>query len=269
MFDAGLDEIRFHPDLDDNKLWQKIELVKKYAWDIGIEIPVIPGKEAQTKKMIDFFANKVKFINLNELEIADNKASKLSEQGFKAKNGLSYAIKGSEELAKKLLTYIKSKYPKLNVHYCTATLKDKVQLANRIKRRAKNIAKPYDKITEDGTLVHGAVYLKGWQPSFGYKEKLSALTERKRSNQVRILKRIKNRLQKDFAIKKELIGVDQRKLRVLTSVKEIEKIRDDINKNLLSSVLKDKKLLKGKDLLLAIVEEYPTYDQIELNVEFL
>jgi len=117
--------------------------------------------------------------------------------------------------------------------------------------------------------VHGAVYLKGWQPSFGYKEKLSALTERKRSNQVRILKRIKNRLQKDFAIKKELIGVDQRKLRVLTSVKEIEKIRDDINKNLLSSVLKDKKLLKGKDLLLAIVEEYPTYDQIELNVEFL
>jgi len=43
------------------------------------------------------------------------------------------------------------KYPKLNVHYCTAKLKDAVQLTNRIKLRAENIAKPYDLITETGT----------------------------------------------------------------------------------------------------------------------
>src|SRR3989344_3367655 len=49
---AGLDEIRFHLDLDNSKLWAKIKLALKYSWDVGIEVPSIPKKEKQTKKLI-------------------------------------------------------------------------------------------------------------------------------------------------------------------------------------------------------------------------
>ncbi|MFW6231062.1 MAG: radical SAM protein, partial [Nanoarchaeota archaeon] len=43
LYDAGLDEIRFHPDLDDQKLWERIGIAQKFDWDIGVEIPAIPG----------------------------------------------------------------------------------------------------------------------------------------------------------------------------------------------------------------------------------
>lgn len=38
------------------------------------------------------------------------------------------------------------------VHYCSSSLKDAVQLRNRIMRRAKNVVKNYEIITDDGTL---------------------------------------------------------------------------------------------------------------------
>ena len=58
LFEAGLNEIRFHPDLDDNKLWDKLNLVKKFKWDVGMEIPLIPSKEKETKKLIDFVSRR-------------------------------------------------------------------------------------------------------------------------------------------------------------------------------------------------------------------
>ena len=68
---AGLDEIRFHPDLDSKKLWNNLNYAKEYDWDTGVEIPLIPGKEKETMSLIDFVQDKVDFLNLNELEIAD------------------------------------------------------------------------------------------------------------------------------------------------------------------------------------------------------
>jgi len=265
---AGLDEIRFHLDLDNNKLWNKIKLAKKYNWKVGVEIPVIPKKEKQTKKLIDFLSKiKIDFLNLNELEIADNKVNKLTELGYKTKNTLSYAVKGSEESALILLKYCKGKIK--NVHYCTATLKDRIQLANRIKRRAKNIAKPFDIINKEGTLTRGVIYLADLMPSFKYKSRLEGFNKKIKNDYLKKLKIIKNQLKKDFKIKNNLIEVDKQKLRILTSVKIINKIKDEIEKNFIKNIFTDKKLLKSKDLCLAIVEEYPTYDQIELNVEFL
>ncbi|MBU4501349.1 MAG: radical SAM protein, partial [Nanoarchaeota archaeon] len=49
--DAGLDEIRFHPDIDNDFNWDMINLSRKYKWDIGVEIPAIPKKEKQIKKL--------------------------------------------------------------------------------------------------------------------------------------------------------------------------------------------------------------------------
>ena len=103
----------------------------------------------------------------------------------------------------------------------------------------------------------------------GYRRKLSKISKNKKNTYLKKLNAIKNNLKKDFNIENNLIDIDKNKLRILTSVKEIKKIRNQINKNILKNINKDKKLLNNKDLFLAIVEEYPTFDQLELNVEFL
>ena len=65
LFSAGLDEIRFHLDLDNDKLWDKLELAKQFSWDVGVELPLVPGKDY--KKLIDYVKDKIDFLNLNEL----------------------------------------------------------------------------------------------------------------------------------------------------------------------------------------------------------
>ncbi|MEM4245047.1 MAG: radical SAM protein [Candidatus Nanoarchaeia archaeon] len=158
LYDASLDEIRFHPDIYNNKSWYRIMLARKFDWDVGVEIPAIPGTEKETKQLIDFIKGKVDFFNINELEFSDASANQLARFGFVCKDNLSYGIKGSDKLAKKLLKYCKGKIK--NVHYCTAKLKDKVQLSNRIKIRAKNVKKPYDIVTSEGTIYHGVVFTR-------------------------------------------------------------------------------------------------------------
>ena len=74
---------------------------------------------------------------------------------------------------------------------------------------------------------------------------------------------------RDFKIKKSMIEVDVEKLRILTSVEEVVRMKEGVDRNLLENVGKDKGLLCDKDLFLAVVEEYPTFDQLELSVEFL
>ncbi|MBU0615568.1 MAG: radical SAM protein [Nanoarchaeota archaeon] len=252
LYQAGLDEIRFHLDFNKTTLWKKIELAFPYNWDVGIEIPAIPGNEKVIKQIIknihDYNQNRqnIKFLNLNELEVADNKVSKLLEKGFKTKEKYSYAVKGSEELALKLLNFIEKNKLRVNVHYCTATLKDKVQLANRIKRRAKNIKKPYDTVTEDGTLIRGAIYLE--RPSFGYRKMLEKLTVKQRRDYLLRLGKIRDRIIKIYNVQPESIEIDKEKLRVLTKPSILKRIKEPIR---------------------AIVEEYPTQDQTELSIEFL
>ena len=102
LYRAGLDEIRFHPKLDSDKEWSKILWAKEFDWDIGVEVPAIPGKEKQSKGLIDYIKGKVDFLNINELELADNSVWR-RKKNIKCKDNISYAIKGSDELAKKLL----------------------------------------------------------------------------------------------------------------------------------------------------------------------
>ena len=255
LYNSGLDEIRFHLDLKDHNLWPKLKLALNYNWDVGIEIPAVPKHEGDIKKIIlninELNKNKtqIKFLNLNELEVADNKVNKLIELGYKTKDEYSYAIKGSEVLALKLFTFIERNKLKVNTHYCTAKLKDKVQLANRIKHRAKNIKRPYDKLTSEGTLIRGAIYLD--KPSFGYRNNLAKILFNKklRSNYLLRLNKIKNKIIKQYHISNELIEIDKSKLRILIKPSILRKIKEPYVK--------------------AIVEEYPTWDLLELNIEFL
>lgn len=246
LYDSGVDEIRFHPELDNNKHWEKINLAKEFDWDVGVEIPVVPKMDEQTVRLIDFIKDKVNFLNLNELEISSTNAEELAKRGFVAKDETSYGVKASEELAMKLLEYCDK--IGLRTHYCTTRLKDKEQLAKRILRRARNVRKKYDRVTEEGMLVRGAVYLKGLEPGFCYREEIGKADKKKAIENLQLLRQ---RLLKKFSLSEDIIAVDDKKLRLLTSQAVAKRLANKIENKC------------------AIVEEYPTYDQFEVEVEFL
>ena len=249
LHQAGLDEIRFHPMLDKQKEWKKIELAKKFKWDVGVEIPVIPGKKKETIKLINYIKDKIDFLNINELEISDTNVNKLVEKGFKPKDRFSYGVKGSEKLAKEILNYLKK--TKLNIHYCTTTTKDKAQLARRIKRRALNVALKTDFITKEGTLVRGVIYLPELKPDFGYGLQVESVNLTKF---IKKLKSAKLKLQKQLGIPASILHIDTLKPRIITSLAVVDDLKNEIKK------------LK---LVPAIIEEYPTWDALEIDVQFL
>jgi pyruvate formate-lyase activating enzyme-like uncharacterized protein len=236
---AGLDEIRFHLDMYDTKLWPRLGDARFFKWDVGVEVPVIPANERKTAEnyyhLTDFVDGKVDFLNLNELEISDTNACKLVEKGFRAKDKYSYGVKGSEELSLKLLRYIDEMQKQgkccYNVHYCTAKLKDNVQLRKRIMLRAKNSAKAFDKVNSEGMLVRGAVYYS--------------------HSHAKIVNFLRKKLKKKIAAK---YFVDRKRKRVLVPVAFVKTYASAL-----------KKMNLGKP---AIVKEYPTFDCLNVETTF-
>jgi len=254
LYNAGLDEIRFHLDLETDRFWKKIELARRFPWDIGVEIPLIPTKEKETKKAIDYIQDKVQFINLNELEIADNSQSKLAEMGFETKSQFSYAIKGSVELGLKMIDYIETnKYP-LKVHVCTAKLKDAIQLTNRLQRESQGMKQSFDIVDKNGVLIRGAIYLPELAPGFEYRKKLSELTNEQKQEIITKLNQNQQQLKAELSLTDQDLFLDTEKYRLLLSAKNARKHAN---------------IIKTKNLLIARVEEMPTADQLELEVEFL
>ena len=245
LFDSGLDEIRFHLDIEDKKYWSRLSLAKKFSWVVGVEIPLIPEYKERTLELTEFIKDKVDFLNLNELESSDGPYSKVTERGYKSKDEISYAIKGSDELAKEIFEII----PIERVHFCTVKLKDSVQLGERLKLRAKHTAKSFDIITEEGALIRGAIYLE--KPSFNYTEELKRKDKEK---EIKKLKELKNKLCTELKITRDKLFIDEKKFRFLTSRRII---------------VKNNEKIKQLGLIPSIVEEYPTYDTFEIEVEFL
>lgn len=241
LYDAGLDEIRFHPSLEDKKLWEKLELALKHDWDVGIEIPAIPGYEKITKELIDYVAGKVKFLNLNELERSDTTVPhyKLDEKGYEVVDNTSHAIKGSKEMALQMAEYAKQKG--LFAHFCTAAMKDGIQMKKRIQLRAENVSHEFDIITEDGMLIRGAAYVSSLEPGLEYEKR----TKGKDSKSI---------LQEALSKLSIPAKIDAKRHRLLMSPEDASQHKEEIKK---------------LGLLPAIVEEYPTEDALEIDLEFL
>jgi uncharacterized protein len=250
LYIAGLDELRLHPDLDSNQLWKRLEIATKFPWDLGVEIPLIPNKEKETKKLIDFIHDKVMFINLNELEVSDNSQSKLLELGFNTESEFSYAISGSKELGLKLMNYVQDKEYSLQVHLCTAKLKDATQLTNRIKREGDGAKKEFDVVDDEGLLTRGALYLDSLKPGVGYRESL----KQNHFSLIEELKQLFPLVQKKLKLSDDELFLDESKPRILLSKKNVKK---------------NKLKLINLGLVPAIVLEYPTADQLEIEVDFL
>ncbi len=171
---AGLDEIRFHPPeeiwsvMDKSIFKQRIKWARDAGMSVGIEVPSLPGREEDMKALIDFSRRMdLDFINLNELEFSETNYKNLLGRNYEVKNDVESGAKGSQELAIKMVR----ENPDFTVHYCSASFKDSVQLKNRLKRRAKSIARPFDSVTKDGTIIRGAV--EGDDPDRIYSELIS------------------------------------------------------------------------------------------------
>ncbi len=159
---AGLDEIRFHPPIRDwtrlgtTRYSDAVSLSKRLGMKVGLELPVLPGYEDGLVSAIAFANEKgLDFVNLNELEFSETNWRALRSLGFdvKKEDDVSSGVSGSEDLALDLVR-LESEVP---LHYCSSAFKDAIQLRRRIMRRAKNVKRPHEVLTKDGTLVKGVI----------------------------------------------------------------------------------------------------------------
>jgi pyruvate formate-lyase activating enzyme-like uncharacterized protein len=157
---AGLDEIRFHPPpglwkgLERTEFADALRLSKREGLVAGLEVPSVPGREGDLTALLRSADSlELDFVNLNELEFSETNWRRLRAMGFDVKDDVSSAVSGSEELAMSLLRLDVG----IPIHYCSSSFKDGVQLRRRIARRARNVRKPHEVLTDDGTLLKGVV----------------------------------------------------------------------------------------------------------------
>jgi pyruvate formate-lyase activating enzyme-like uncharacterized protein len=231
---AGLDEIRFHPQL---VYWGKMEknplsaIIKKTMTldcDVALEIPVFPSHEKNTLALITWAdAQNLRWINLNELEFSETNYHALAKKGYSVKSDISAAVKSSESTALNILNEMKNREFDIGVHYCSVSFKDGIQLKNRIKRRAHHVAQAYDVITDDGTLLKGIIL----------KEKCSS-------------DELYDLLVTTFAIPPKYMKKDRQNNRVELAPWILEDIAAELHR-------------KGYHCYL--IEEYPTADRLEVE----
>ena len=146
-----VDEIRLHPP---HECWEKIlesdfirsaKRAKEMGFDIGIEVPALPGLELLIPAL-----PYLDFLNINELEWGESNAYQMRERGYELADELHNAIDGAKGWAEELCRHDK-------VHWSSSAFKDSVQLRERLKRIAQNTARPFDEITDDGTIVYGVI----------------------------------------------------------------------------------------------------------------
>ncbi|HEY7513483.1 MAG TPA: radical SAM protein [Vicinamibacteria bacterium] len=161
---AGLDEVRFHVPPG---LWVRarksgfvsaVRLAKSLGMTVGLEVPLIPEREEDLLDLIAWAEEEgLAFVNLDEMEFSDANFARMKARGYEIKHELAYGVKGGDAAALRIL----ERPWKTTVHYCTSGYKDGWQLRTRIRRRAESVARPWDVISEDGTLIKGVIEGEG------------------------------------------------------------------------------------------------------------
>jgi len=232
---AGLDELRFHPPptiwetMQDSPLSKTIQRALDTSADIALEVPAIPYQQKQLICLINWAEQiGIQWINLNELEFSERNTEALEQKGFMVKDDISAAALDSQETAIAALQHIALTDYNIGIHYCSSSFKDGIQLTNRIKRRAKNIARNIDIITEEGTILKGIINPAG----------NTTLTD------------LATQLQQEFNQPKTSIYINKKQKRIELHLNDLEKIAKKLTK-------------QGHNCY--IIEEYPTADQLEVE----
>jgi hypothetical protein len=229
---AGLDEIRFHPP--DNTWFPVIKEAKEYPWSVGAEIPAIPGNEAFAIELASYLQKiEGEFLNLNELEFTSSNANALLERGF-VSNEENEAVIGSSDSALKVLAEVSNIAPDVILHLCTSVTKDSIQLRERYKRRAKNVASPYEALTEEGLLSFGQIDID--QSDLSIDEWVAYLID-------------------CYDIPKEMIGVNQKQQLIF------------IPEYMLVTIASELKEEMGETISMNLIEKYPIDEEIITRVD--
>ncbi|HUU76530.1 MAG TPA: radical SAM protein [Methanoregulaceae archaeon] len=146
-----VDEIRLHPprelwdDIVHTEYMRSARAARKMGFVIGIEVPALPGLE-----LLEAALPELDFLNINELEWGESNADEMRRRGFELEDGAHNAVLGAKIWAHPLIRHQK-------VHWCSSQFKDSVQLRKRLLRIARNTARSFDEVTEDGTIIYGAL----------------------------------------------------------------------------------------------------------------
>ena len=175
--DAGLDEIRFHLlDLDASKYQNVIAACSEAGMLTGVEVPCEPDKGPELLELLETLREfKISFLNLNELEITVGNHDNMELRGFNLSTEITAGASGSSELAMIMRDRVfaaergdpdpfdgENREPYgFHLKFCTAVYKDAGQLRRRFLRRGEATISPHEILTEDGTLVFGAIDADG------------------------------------------------------------------------------------------------------------
>ena len=162
LAEAGLDEIRFHPIHAPIPAYRRaMQDAASLGMEVGIEVPAhnYLKNDSSGDLLLERVAGLVRetgcFLNINELEFSDSCASNMRELGLKPVSDEVSAVAGSREVALDLLTSLKD-HPG-GVHFCPSSFKDAVQFRERLRRSADVVARAFDVVSEDGTLLFGFI----------------------------------------------------------------------------------------------------------------
>ena len=172
--EAGLDEIRFHfLDLAAEEYRETIAACSESGILTGVELPCEPDKESELLELLDALRGyDIDFLNLNELEITVGNIDNMELRGFNLSTEITAGAAGSAELALNLRDRVIAASNGLpdpidgetrepygyHLKFCTAVYKDAGQLRRRFQRRGEATIAPHETLTDDSTLMFGAVY---------------------------------------------------------------------------------------------------------------
>lgn len=146
-----VDEVRMHPPHEE---WQQIgesafldsvTMAREMGFSAGFEVPALPGIENLRDAL-----PALDFLNINELEWGECNADAMRERRMEPSDGLHNGVSGARDWAAPLLGHPK-------VHWCSSQFKDSHQLRKRLIRVARNTARPFDHVTDDGTVIYGVI----------------------------------------------------------------------------------------------------------------
>ena len=165
--EAGLDEIRFHPDVRDYarmpESWhhKAIQVALEAGLTVTVEVPCIPGRERELLALAEYCESAgCAGLNLNELEFSDPNIANLKRFGYQPANDETQSVAGSRDTALSVLAAWKARPARSGrfaVHFCSSPYKDAIQLMQRLRRRASRVRRPFDEVTEEGTIVFGVL----------------------------------------------------------------------------------------------------------------